>query len=132
MKLIRSVLGTNGKPTLGMLISNDGKFKCPTLERPADDPEHKCIDAGTYHVTIDWHHPTDLEKRYRCPELTDVPGRSQIQIHIGNVIAHSLGCILVGETCGDDCVNDSGTAFRRLMKYLEGATLPFALEVINP
>lgn len=131
MKLLRSQLGRDGAPTFGMLTSHDGKFKCPTLERSVNG-DHPCIPAGTYHVTIDWHHPRDLERRYRCPELIDVPGRSDIQIHIANRADQLLGCIAVGETCGDDCVQESGDAFRRLMKYLEGATLPFTLEVVDP
>jgi hypothetical protein len=131
MRLQRTVLGANGKPTLGKLTSRDGKFMCVTLERPADG-DHPCIPAGIYQVGIDWHHPTDLEKRYRCPELQDVPGRSQIQIHVANRCGELLGCIAPGERIGPDCVEASKSAFDRLMAYLEGAALPFTLEVVDP
>lgn len=132
MKLQRRVLGKDGSPTLGHLTSNDGAFSCETLERSANG-DHPCIPAGTYHVTIDWHHPND-PKRYRCPELLDVPGRSQIQIHIANRVAELLGCIAPGERIAADeqSIEESGTAFRRLMAYLEGAALPFTLEVLDP
>jgi hypothetical protein len=131
MRLQRTQLGTRGTPTFGKLTSHDGKFFCYTLERPSDG-EHPCIPAGKYHVIEDWHHSLDLDHRYRCPELVDVPGRTQIQLHIGNTIDDSEGCILVGERCGTDCVESSGEAFRGLMKYLKGAQLPFTLEVYDP
>jgi hypothetical protein len=132
MILQRANLGEKGKPTFGLMTSRDGKFECVTLERSHDDAEHPCIPQGVYHVTEDWHHPTDLASRYRCPELLDVPGRSQIQLHIGNVCGHSLGCILIGERVGDDCIEASGAAFKRLMEYLKGAALPWTLEVRDP
>lgn len=131
MRLQRTVLGCKGKPTFGKLTSRDGQFFCYTLERPVDDPEHPCIPAATYQVTIDTHHP-GTAGAYRCPELLNVPGRSQIQIHILNRCDESLGCIGPGERIGHDCIEDSGDAFRRLMKYLEGAALPFSLEVLDP
>lgn len=133
MKLQRHILGLAGHPTLGTLTSKDGKFSCVTLERPAEG-DHPCIPAGTYQVIIDWHHPTDLEKRYRCPELLGVPGRSQIQIHIANRCGELLGCIAPGErvAAGGECVEASGDAFRRLMAYLDGAALPFTLEIFDP
>jgi hypothetical protein len=131
MILQRHNLGTGGKPTFGTLTSRDGKFECVTLERSHDDPSHPCIPQGVYRVTEDWHHPNE-PTRYRCPELLDVPGRSQIQLHIGNVCGHSLGCILVGDRVADDCIEDSGDAFRRLMAYLKGVPLPWTLEVRDP
>lgn len=130
MRLQRTVLGTNGKPTFGKLTSNDGKFFCYTLERPVDG-DHPCIPAGSYKVTIDDHHP-GTPGAYRCPELMNVPGRSQIQIHIANRVVELLGCIAPGGRIGADCVEESGAAFRRLMAYLEGAALPFTLDVIDP
>lgn len=131
MRLQRTRLGYAGKPTFGKLTSRDGKFTCFTLERSVDDPTHPCIPAATYKVKIDEHHP-GTPGAYRCPELLDVPGRSEIQIHIFNTCDESKGCIGPGERLGRDCIEDSGAAFRRLMKYLEGASLPFDLEVVNP
>jgi hypothetical protein len=54
---------------------------------------------------------------YFTPELLDVPGRSEIRIHIGNKPEDSLGCTLVGETHGPqpDWVSASKVAFERLM-----------------
>lgn len=132
MKLSRHILGRDGSPTLGRLVSRDGAFACVTLERSADG-DHPCIPAGTYHVTIDTHHP-GTPGAYRCPELLDVPGRSQIQIHIGNCCDDLQGCIAPGERESADglAIEESGSAFRRLMAYLEGAPLPFELTVEDP
>jgi hypothetical protein len=130
VRLQRTQLGTNGKPTLGKLTSNDGKFMCYTLER-SHDGDHPCIPAGTYKVTEDWHHPSD-PKRYRCPELLDVPGRSQIQIHVANRCSELQGCIAPGERIGADCVEQSSSAFGRLMAYLHGVPLPWTLVVVDP
>jgi hypothetical protein len=130
MRLQRTVLGSNGKPTYGKLTSRDGVFFCFTLERPVDGP-HPCIPADSYQVGIDWHHP-GTPATYKCPELLDVPGRSQIQIHIANRVDQLLGCIAPGERIGNDCVEESGTAFRNLMAYLDGADVPFTLDVLDP
>lgn len=130
MILQREVLGRGGMATLGTLTSRDGKFSCKTLER-AHEGDHPCIPQGVYHVTIDTHHPGS-PGAYQCPELLDVPGRSQIQIHIANRCGELQGCIAPGERHGDQCVEESGKAFRRLMAYLDGAALPFTLEVRDP
>lgn len=130
MILQREVLGSAGKPTLGTLTSRDGRFECKTLER-SHDGDHPCIPQGVYKVGIDWHHP-GTAGTYRCPELLSVPGRSQIQIHIANRCGELQGCIAPGEHHGVDCVENSGAAFRRLMAYLDGAALPFTIEVRDP
>lgn len=131
MILQRAALGSGGKPTIGLLRSRDGQFECVTLER-SHDTDHPCIPQGVYHVTEDWHHPSDLAHRYRCPELLDVPGRSQIQIHVANRADQLLGCVAVGERVGDDCIEDSKAAFDRLMAYLHGVPLPWTLEIRDP
>lgn len=130
MRLQRTQLGYKGKPTLGKLTSKDGKFTCVTLERSVDT-EFPCIPPGTYRVTIDTHHP-GTPGAYQCPELMDVPGRSQIQIHVANFCGELRGCIAPGEKIGLDCVQESKKAFDRLMDYLDGAPLPFTLEVLDP
>jgi hypothetical protein len=99
VRLQRTVLGTSGKPTFGKLTSNDGKFFCYTLERPVDG-DHPCIPAGL----VQGHDRRCIipgtPGAYRCPELMNVPGRSQIQIHIANRVVELLGCIAPGERIG--------------------------------
>lgn len=126
MKLTRTALGYGGKPTLGVLVSRDGRFTCHTLERSVDG-DHPCIPSGSYAVVKDIHHPNSPHW-YACPELRGVPGRSEIQIHIANRADELLGCIAVGEEVEGESLVDSAHAFDRLMAYLDGA-FPFTLEI---
>lgn len=114
MKLQRDVLGHGGKPTFGTLVSNDGAFRCRTLERSVDG-DHPCIPAGTYEMGYATHHG-----KYRCPEVLNVPGRTAIHIHIANCCAQLLGCIAVGDTVDGDAIDRSEDAFDRMMTYLAG------------
>jgi hypothetical protein len=70
-----------------------GKFKYPTLERPATG-DHPCIPAGSYDVdwTDDGRHP----QHNPCYEVMNVPGRTAILIHAANWYQELLGCIAPG------------------------------------
>jgi len=125
MRLQRVELGRDGAPTLGTLVSRDGKFSCVTLERSVN-ADHPCIPAGTYRVGYAMHHG-----EYRCPEVLDVPGRTCIHLHIGNRVSDSLGCILVGDSFADDAIEGSVDAFRRMMTYLTGVD-SWQLTITNP
>lgn len=130
MRLVRDVLGYGGAPTFGTLTSNDGVFSCRTLE-PSTDGPHPCIIAGIYRVHWAIHHPR-TPHQYRCPELdTTAIGRSYIHIHIGNVVANTEGCILVGELIDGDAIDCSEHAFERLMTYLKGVD-EWTLEIVDP
>lgn len=87
--LQRNNLGTDG-PTFGELLDSDGNRLCYTLELPWQDnaPDKSCIMPGTYQVL-----PNNAEKPWR---LERVPGRTQVDIHAGNTVADTEGCILVG------------------------------------
>jgi hypothetical protein len=77
------------------------------------------IPTGRYQLTL---YPSPHFKRV-MPLLVDVPGRSMIEIHFGNVPGASDGCILVGDpqdpTTGD--VLNSVKAFNALFPVIEGA-----------
>ena len=58
-------------------------------------------------------------------EIMDVPGRTNVVIHPGNTIEHTLGCNLLGASFGklkDDkrAILNSGKTFKRFMKKMEG------------
>jgi hypothetical protein len=57
-----------------------------------------------------------------------VPGRTHIQIHIGNTPADSKGCILVGARLNPDLcsVQESAKAYRALKKAFYGSEKPRA------
>ncbi len=132
MQIQRSNKGLNGLPTFGVMTSRDGQFTCVTLERPADDPVHPCVPAAKYVVDKVTHHP-DTPGAYPCPGLRDVPHRSNIEIHILNTVAESLGCIGPGEDIADDrlSIEHSGDAFKRMMAHI-GDNFPFELEILDP
>lgn len=119
--------------TFGQLIGKDGTPLGDTLELPWKDNQHaaSCIPAGTYLCT-----------RYKSPKhgydvwlLNGVPNRSMVEIHIGNTVHDTDGCILVGSAFGwvngQHGVTGSGAAFRKLMEYTR-AQDTFDLQVIDP
>ncbi len=76
--------------THGILNDQDGFLICYTLELPWKDNQENvsCIPIGIYDVV-----PNNAEKPWR---LLNVQGRTQIDIHAGNFMSDTLGCILVG------------------------------------
>ena len=69
-------------------------YQCCTLELPDlnNKPRVSCIPVGVY---AGMAHKSP--KNGLCIQLSHVPNRSFIQIHAGNTVADTLGCILVGE-----------------------------------
>jgi len=105
--------------TLGKL-SVDGQHLCHTLERPwvGNKARVSCIPTGKYHGKIQ---PSPHFKR-DLPELLDVPGRSEILIHVGNTVDDSAGCILVGLERADHemRIMQSRAALELVMANLQG------------
>jgi len=112
-----------------------GGFSCHTLELPWRDNVRKlsCIPAGTYECVM-----------VRSPRfgavyhVRDVPGRSEILLHAGNLAgmlprfrADVQGCILLGERVGrinnQRAVLVSRPAVRRFNTAMR--MKPFELEV---
>ena len=116
--------------TFGVMLIG-GKPFCSTLE-PMDKgnaQDVSCIPAGTYVCGI-----VDSPKYGSTFEVQNVPGRSHILIHSGNVIEHTKGCILLGEYEGklkaDRAVLNSGATFRKFMHSMIGLT-DFELEIVE-
>ncbi len=76
--------------TVGILT--DGAITLATLENKwLDNQVNKsCIPEGCYLVK------RDLLGRFKWYAIEDVKGRTGIEIHIGNTVRNTLGCILVG------------------------------------
>lgn len=82
--------------TFGVMLDGNIPFTL-TLERPwlNNKKGESCIPAGEY-----------ICRRVNSPkfgntfEVTNVPGRSAILFHKGNLVDDSHGCILVGEQFG--------------------------------
>lgn len=106
--------------TFGVLRIQKEVF-CVTLE-PADRlnaPEISSIPAQQY-----------LIKRHNSPrfgetfQVMDVPGRTAVLIHAGNVVGHTQGCIILGQYFGklkaDRAVLNSGETFKQFMAAMAG------------
>jgi len=74
-----------------------GKEIARTLELPWKDNKNDIsrVPAGRYAGTV----RDDGARGWRI-ELKDVPGRENIQLHIGNFPRETTGCVLVGKGIG--------------------------------
>jgi hypothetical protein len=79
--------------TIGMLSCGD--FKCFTLELPWRDNETNisCIPAGEYNYAF-----RSSARNGWVLELKNVPDRTNVQMHSGNFMRNTKGCILVGDS----------------------------------
>lgn len=97
-------------------------FSCFTVERPWQDNRAgvSCIPEGTYSLHLGYFH----KGNYPAYELLDVPGRSEIKIHIGNTMDDLSGCIAPGMRLGfvkeKWAVTSSATALERFMAAMGG------------
>lgn len=128
MKLIR--VASNSEATYGVLIQGTIPFAV-TLERPWLDNKRgeSCIPRGHYvcvMVKSPRFGPTFMVK--------DVPGRSEILFHKGNLSDDSHGCILVGEQfnviTGRPGIGASKEGFDEFMRITQQA-LEFPLEIVE-
>lgn len=100
-------------------VAIDGVFQCYGLEPRADKSHGKpyCIPAGTYQVLIEMSPRFGFE----TPHVQDVPGFTEIEIHLGNYPTDTEGCLVVGESRDVDFVGGSAVAFAALMAKLKTA-----------
>ena len=128
-------MATSDQGTRGVLILPDGVL-CNTLELPWRDnrPSHSCIPNGEYPVAI-----RQSPRFGRIFHVKDVPGRTFILIHAGNLAGdvgkglktHTEGCILLGRHFGtihgQQAVLASRPALSDFMEKMDGQ--PFILRV---
>jgi hypothetical protein len=114
---VKRITTAHDKPTFGVLLRDDGIPFALTLERPwlSNMQGRSCIPEGRY-----------IAKRHVSPKfgetfwLQDVPGRSEILFHKGNLMDDSHGCILVGESFNGDGIAASREGFAEFMRLNEG------------
>lgn len=95
----------------------DGVFQCWTLEPAKELRLFGPIPKGDYVI-----HLRHSEKFHRkVPGLLNVPGRTDIEIHIGNAAKDTRGCILVGKTKATNFVGNSREAFDELFDKIQNA-----------
>jgi hypothetical protein len=113
---------TPTQPTYGVLLRDDGTPFALTLERPWLDNQRmvSCIPAGTYRAIR--HQSARFGETFW---LQDVPGRSEILFHKGNIDDDSHGCILVGkefdQVKGEHGIVSSKKGFDQFMRVQRGA-----------
>ena len=84
--------------TFGSLADADGNILCVTCELPwlNNVPQISCIPTGAYSCI-----PHNSSTHPNTWEITEVPNRSEILLHNGNIDTQSKGCIVVGEYMGE-------------------------------
>lgn len=82
----------NGRSTTGELFV-DGRFVAHTLELPWRNNQSyiSAIPAGSYSAHLRFDKPDGWRL-----QLDNVPGRSGVQLHVGNYPSQIEGCVLVG------------------------------------
>lgn len=91
-----------------------------TLELPWEDnlPNVSCIPTGAYNCR-----KVISPKFGKTFEVTNVPDRSHILFHKGNIADDTHGCIIVGELFdplnGESAVLSSGKAFKEFLLRLK-------------
>lgn len=131
MKLKLYRLRETNNATIGMLFI-DGVYFCDTLEdkiREKKIMHETCIDAGTYEVVINY----STRFKRQMPLLINVPKFIGIRIHLGNTIANTSGCILLGRNDFDDKIVLSKETFNDFYKKLYNDLLKrkTTIEIIN-
>lgn len=136
LKVLREFLTPHS--TIGRLFilgqAGQTDFHCYTLEpeQRIDEVKPRAIPAGTYELTLRYspHHGRII------PHVENVPGFSEIEMHIGNSpIPHpgkdglmkppdTEGCTLVGKTRDTDFIGQSHAAFDSLFEKLLAAAPP--------
>lgn len=123
MKLIRD--DQNSVRTFGYLLDEE-EHLCETLELPwvGNQRNISCIPEGTYpcELLYSWAH-----KRFLY-WLQNVPGRGAIEIHVGNFVKDTQGCILLGEGRGPDVLRRSKMAFDKFMERMGGQDFMLTIE----
>ena len=107
--------------TIGTMGVNNASLAA-SLELPWNDNQTNIsrIPAGSYQTILRYDHAD----AWRL-ELTNVPGHSNIQIHIGNWPADTHGCILIGKVWNGGCaVQQSSVAYSALKKAFYGTDTP--------
>jgi hypothetical protein len=122
----------NDKATPGTLFV-DNVRECVTLERPLGDPEHPAILYGRYVVTL---RPTYNKKLWTPSDdrlllhIEEGPGRAGIEIHAGNTVGDTEGCVLVGYQ-RSHVENEILESRRALVALMEKLTLPCRITIVE-
>lgn len=106
-----------------LLVWNTEALVCLTLEHAYADDDGNLfakIPSGTYECKRGLHQLAHMKAPFTTFQLQDVPGHTNILIHVGNYNDDSEGCILLGKDPGmsqkDRMVASSKETFANFMK----------------
>jgi Family of unknown function (DUF5675) len=127
MQLILQRLIQSKRSTIGRLTVNGQIFSTleppPVPNPPPDGNNYVCIPAETYPLTIRWSPKFNRQ----VPHVENVPGRTAIELHIGNFPDDTDGCGLIGVNAAvsqPDYISQSSVSFAKLLTILyDGSTL---------
>lgn len=110
-ELCRYELAENDTGIFGTLYKYE-EFICETFELPwaNNAVARSCIPQGLYECEVVY-----TQKFGRVPLVKDVPGRTDILLHIGNFAKDTTGCILVGNYRQYAGLRDSKSAMGNLL-----------------
>ena len=134
MKLMPTVrltrLEENEQGTFGVLTICSQVF-CVTLELP------DCLNASNISSIPAQQYEckkTESPRFGKTFEIYDVPSRSLILFHAGNLVSSSRGCIILaqyfGKLYGDRAVLNSGKTFKKFMEIMKDVDV-FHLTIIE-
>ena len=122
-KLLLDRIKTSDDGTFGQLIRN-GHQIAVTCELPWNDniPRTSCIPKGVYLCVLGVSPSKNKQVDYQVYKVQEVPGRSNILIHIANWPSELLGCIGVGrnitELNGKPAIDHSTDTMKELLRTL--------------
>lgn len=120
---------SNNQCTMGYMSVN-GEIMAYTLELPWKNNQQNVssIPAGTYSGMLRY----DKADKWRI-QLQGVPGRTAVQIHIGNYTRDIKGCVLIGSAADvTNCtVTGSKTAYTKLKEKFYGTSNPVSCPNVN-
>jgi hypothetical protein len=95
-----------------------------------NEPNVSCIPSGIYVCHLQ-EHVQENGNRYPAYQIMEVPDRTNIEIHIGNKIADTLGCLIEGLVYSekDEQVLESAAAHKMLLDLMGGED--FILEIVD-
>lgn len=114
--------------TLGVMLHDTGEEICRTLEPPiGNNAKGYAIKQGMYEVA------RDHTGKFKYYKLLSVPMRENIEIHTGNTVADTRGCIIVGANWSF-MMNQLAVSASKLTIAEMVSTLPekFSLNIIEP
>ncbi len=128
MKIVELIrLEESESGTFGVLRINKQVFCC-TLE-PADRENQVSVSSIPAQQYI--CRPVESPTHGGTFEVTNVPGRTHVLFHAGNVAANTEGCILLGEHFGklkgERAILNSGWTFKEFLR--EVGREPFHLTI---